>query len=260
MMNDKPSKLKYASRKMGETIAGADALFTSGTYAIIYDYQLKLNNGNEALAHAEAERLTEQIAQPTRPGTRSLYENLQTNPILKLGWAFASEPRQKLGYLAFSFSKHKTAKDRARAFFLVWGAGGVFASLIRAVMADLRDDEDDEWFDEKNWDPKRLALMSLTGPLGGLPIIGDVAEGALFKLFGEYVPQGNLFSSGEKALQSAKNIDDWFTGDREFMDAVKDVESILSGAGLVSGNAASLATFMHVIRDLLSIIDNALPD
>jgi hypothetical protein len=260
MMNDKPSVIKYGSRKMGETIAGADALFTSGTYAIIYDYQLKLNNGNEALAHAETERLTEQIAQPTRPGTRSLYENLQTNPILKLGWAFASEPRQKLGYFAFSFSKHKTAKDRARAFFLVWGAGGVFASLIRAVMADMRDDEDDEWFDEKNWDPKRLALMSLTGPLGGIPIIGDSAEGALFKLFGEYIPQGNLFSSAEKALASTKNIDDWFTGDRDFMDAVKDVESILSGAGLVSGNAASLATFMHLIRDLLSMADNALPD
>jgi hypothetical protein len=265
MMTDKPSRIKHASRIMGETISGADAFFTSATYAIIYDYQLKLAKENnsttpEADAHLEAERLTEQVAQPTRPGTRSLYENLQTNPIFKLGWAFASEPRQKLGFLAFSFSKHKTKSDRARAFFLAWGAGGVFAALIRAVMSDIRDDEDDEWFDERNWDPKRLALAALTGPFGGLPIIGDTLEAAVFKMFGEYLPQGNLFKSVERAVEAAKNVPDWFTGDREFMEAVRDVESILSGAGLVSGNAAGLAAFSHLIRDLLAIGGNILPD
>jgi hypothetical protein len=37
-----PNRAKYLHGQAGRSIAHADALFTAGTYAIFYDYHLKL--------------------------------------------------------------------------------------------------------------------------------------------------------------------------------------------------------------------------
>lgn len=265
----KPSRLKYLAQKMGQTISGADAIFTGGTYAITYDYHftrtLKDNpNMSEAeatkIAEREAEAATDRIAQPTKAATRSLLEVTSTNPFMRLAWSFASEPRQKLALSAFAFSSETTVGEKSRALFVTWIAGGLIASLIRSAIADLRSDEDDEWFDERNWDPKRIALQTLTGPFAGIPIIGDSVEAAAFSLAGVWMPEGNLFSAGQRGLEAATNIPEWFTGERDFIDAITDAEKIISGAGIFSGNAAAAASLSHVVVDAFKVIDNLIDE
>jgi hypothetical protein len=250
----RPTRLKFAAQKMGQLINGADALFTAGTYAIIYDYQLK-KGLTPAEAHSTAERITDRVAQPTRAATRSLYENTATHPATRLMWAFASEARQKLALSAYAVSK-KPAGAKLRALAVTWGMGGVVATLIRAALRDLRDDEDDEWFDERNWDPARLAIASLTGPIQGIPMLGDAIESAIFTGFGEYQASGTWLNNLAVGVKGALKIPDWFSGEREFEDALKDVEALLGGLAIFSGNASAGTSFMHVARDLYGIASN----
>jgi hypothetical protein len=264
LTSSKPSRLKYAVRKMGETISGADALFTAGTFAIVLDYQMKQAKalgltGAAAKAYAleAAERSTDRVAQPVRPGTRSLYEVTAVNPLARISWSFASDARQKLALSAYALA-NKPPAAKARALAVTWIAGGVVASIIRAAMRDIRDDgEDDEIFDQKNWDPKRLALQSFTGPLAGVPAIGDAMEGLVFQLFGEYLPEGNLISGFQTSGRAAGNVPDWFTGDRTgWEEAIKDAEALMSGFGLLSDSAAAVTSLLHVARDLFGIGQN----
>lgn len=250
-----PNKVKHLVTKMGETISGADALFTAGTYSIIYDYQLS-QGLSEKEARANTERLTDEVAQPVRIGTRSLYENTtQGNPAMRLLWAFSSEPRQKLMLTAFAMSKG-TAAEKARAIAVTWGYGGAMAAIIRAIMADLRNNDDDEWFDEKHWNPKRIALQTLTGPIQGIPLLGDAIQGGAFKLSGEYLPEGNLLSGMERGAVASKNI---LTG-KSFEDdekLLRDVDALLSGLALGNDTLAAYSSLSHLAKDLYMGTKNA---
>jgi len=251
-----PNRIKHAMATLGRTISGADALFTAGTYAIIYDYQKSQGlTGQELIAATE--RAVERVAQPTRTGTRSFYEvSTSGNPSTRILWAFASEPRQKLALVGFALAKGTTS-EKARSIAVAWIIGGVVASLIRATMRDIRDSDDEELFDERNWSPKRLALMSLTGPLGGLPVAGDLLETAAFKAVGEYVPEGNLFSSVGGILR-LKNVPDWFTGDRDADEMIGDIDAILSALAPISDTNAAVSSAFHIVKDAEGIIRNLL--
>jgi hypothetical protein len=264
LASSKPNRLKYLARKMGETISGADALFTAGTYAITYDYHLGQARemgiaDPHAYARQAAERSTDRVAQPVRPGTRSLYEVTGTNPAVRVLWSFASESRQKLVLAGYALGSTKSAGAKARALAVTWFAGGVVASVIRATMRDIRDDDDDEIFDADNWDPKRLALASLTGPFGGIPFLGDALESSVYKAFGEYMPEGNLFSSIPKAVTRSTDL---LGGDRpeDLEEAMKDAETILSGAGLFTESGAAAASVSHLLRDAVNLWQNATGD
>lgn len=265
-----PNRLKYAVRKMGETIGGADALFTSGTYAIIFDYQLKQAmkagvENPEAAAAEVAERLVERVAQPVRMGTRSLFENQSTNPLARAMWAFSSEPRQKFALIAYRLmlAKQKgntlSALKEARfwrAAAVTWLWGGVFASIIRAAMRDVRDDEDDEWFDERNWNPTRMAVASLSGPLYGLPIVGKELESGMMYLADERPFEGTLFSGISQGIRSTKSL---LNGGEDYgmEEALRDLESIAMASAFISETGAAATSIMHVVRDLYGIVTNA---
>lgn len=261
LASSKPTRLKYLARKMGETISGADALFTAGTYAIVHDYHLQqaktLNLSDpHAYARQAAERSTDRVAQPVRPGTRSLFEVTGTNPAVRILWSFASDSRQKLMLAAYALGSNKPAGAKARAVAVTWLAGGLLSSVIRATMRDLRDDDDDdETFDQDNWNPARLALSSLTGPFQGIPFLGDAIEGSIYKLFGEYLPEGNLFSGGQRAVEKLGGL---LKGDGpdDLEAAAKDAETILSGIGLLSESAAAASSVSHVLRDLIGFLEN----
>lgn len=102
LKSDKPTTRKAIMQYMGTLIGGADGLFTAGTYAMVYDYHLTLAKemgmtGAEAEAHARntAERATDRLAQPTRAGAKSLYENISMgHPLARLAFSFASESRK----------------------------------------------------------------------------------------------------------------------------------------------------------------------
>ena len=258
----KPTRLRYAMRQVGELIGGADALFTAGTYAILLDYhrgqgqELGLKGQNlEAYAHNAAARSTDRVAQPTRAGARSYYEITATNPAIKMVWAFASEPRQKLAITLGAIGR-KNYKEAARSALITWMVSGAVATIIRSAMRDVRNGEDDEVFDPKHWDPKRMLLSSLTGPAAGLPIIGDAVEGAIFKAGGEYLPDGNLIDSGGKAVVSIQKLPDYMAGEKDIDEAIKDIETVMAGAGLVSNQAAAGTSAMHIIRDLWGFLTN----
>ena len=264
LQSAEPSRLKHAVARLGDLIGGADALFTAGTYAMVLDYQRTQAAkqglaGQEAedYARAAAERSVDRVAQPTRAGTRSLYENTATNPMVRVSWAFASEARQKMALPLFTLANPDASAGRkARAIAVTWIVGGMVATLVRTVWKDLRDD-DDEWFDEKNWGAKRLALSTLTGPFQGIPGLGDILEAGAYKAAGQYLPEGNLFSSTGQAAGALTKIPDWFTGDREFGDALKDAEAMLSGMGVFNDTISAAASLSHLARDLYGVGTNA---
>ncbi|MDB6078904.1 MAG: hypothetical protein JWO82_2651, partial [Akkermansiaceae bacterium] len=255
-----PNHLKHQVARIGQLIGGADALFTAGTYAMVYDYQktvvakdLRLKGAEaEAFAHTAAEREVDRVAQPMRMGARSLFENTSTNPAMKLAWAFASEPRQKLALMVYAAAK-LPMKQKLRAVAQAYFFGGVVSSIIRAAVRDSKD-SGDELFDERNWNPKLLALQAATSPLKGIPFVGDAVESGLYKAFKQYLPEGNLFSVPVRAVEGGVHL---VTQKNRTADTIlKDTEAIISGFGVGSENATAGASVMHILRDLFSIGKN----
>ncbi|GAT35623.1 hypothetical protein TSACC_3694 [Terrimicrobium sacchariphilum] len=260
---EKPNRLRYAVSKLGQLIGGTDALMTAGTYAIVHDYQLKRAHESgltgadaERAAREAAERSVDRIAQPTRPGARSLFENTATNPAVRLAWAFASDARKNFGLMAYALA-NRPAAEAARVITAVWIANSVMAAIIRSAWADARNDDDEEIFDAKNWSPKTLALKAATDPLAGIPFLGDKAQGMVLRAFGVWTPEGDILSGLDRATGSVRRIDDYLAGDFEAKDVFRDVDAILSGMGLLNSNIAAAASLSHLAKDLFGVTENA---
>lgn len=250
----KPSRLKHEIRKVGNLIGGADAIFTAGTYAIVYDYQFSQARkagmdplDAEAHARNEADRITDEIAQPTRLGARSYFEISSTNPAAKMVWAFASESRKNLGLMAFSLAKRdKVEAARAIAYVVLWN--GLLSGVIRNAWRDARDDEDDEIFDDRNWNPQRLALTTATDWLFGFPVVGEEVQRAIYTATGEYMPDGGALSAVSDSIPAARRL---LSG--ESKDGLRDAEKIFTAFGLFNDNAAALTSLMHLVRDTIGL-------
>ena len=252
----KPTQLRHQVAKIGKLIGGADALFTAGTFAMVYDYQYSqaIKSGastTEAatLAGQEAERITDEIAQPTRMGARSFMEVSATNPMLKLAWAFGSESRKNLALMVYSGAKG-TAAEKAQAALYVVLLNGLIASVIRAAWRDMRDD-DDEVFDERNWSFKRLALATSTDWLFGFPVVGEGIQKAIFSMAGEFTFDGNLMDPVKDLGTAPIKL---LTG--ESSNELRDLEKILTALGLFNNNAASATSLMHILRDAVGATKN----
>lgn len=260
---EKPTRVKHAVQALGRTIAGADALFTAGTYAMVYDFRLtKLKEQGMSDADAqkqarrEAERVTDRLAQPVRPGARSLYEMRTTgNPATRLLWAFASEARKNLGLAMYAMS-NRTMAEKARTLAYVAVINPLIASLIRAAWRDARDAEDEGIFDEKHWNAKRMALAVATEPLAGVPVVGEMAQELIYKSLGVYMPSGNLLSSGANAVPAIQRLPETLAGDQDAEQVLRDAESILTGMGLFNANFAAAASLSHIVRDLFGVGEN----
>jgi hypothetical protein len=257
-----PNRAKYLATKAARTIPGADGLFTAGTYAILYDYHLtqarKAGIPNpEQHAHAEAERLTDQVAQPVRTGARSWLEvSSQNQPAFRALWNFASDPRQKMALIVYDAMRHDiSGKEKAaavgKAVAVTWAVSGILQAVVRSVFRDLRNDDDDELFDERHWDLKKLGLMASTGPLGGIPYLGGMIEGVIYNAAGEWMPNNGLLDAMSQSVPAAKRL---ATLDSD--NVLKDIESVLTGGAVLSGTSAAGASGMHVIRDAVNIYEN----
>lgn len=272
MASGSPTIAKAAAQKLGTLISGADAFFTAGTYAIIYDYLTTKKGMESTEAHTEATRLTEQVAQPTRMARRSMVELQQSQIALsKLSWAFASETRQKIALSAYRWDSKFTLAEKTRAIAVTFGFGGVFAQIVRSVGADLRDDDDDEIFDEKYWNPARMALKALLDPLTGVPIYGDLLQSTIMgaaKVAG--VDTGYIFDN-DSMISSVKDFpkaivnlygtaSDLITGDDEIEieRLVKDVDKVFITMSPFFDTPAALSSFSHLVRDLFMIGKNAI--
>ena len=256
-----PNRAKYLAGILGQTISGADALNTAGTYAIFYDYHLKIAKAAkaenpEAVAHKEAERLTDQVAQPTRTGARSWLEVAnQGNPAFRAMWNFSSDPRQKASLIVYEAMRRDTSGlDKAGnvAFMTakVWIIGGILATLLRTIIRDLRSDDDDEIFDERYWSPSRLALMAFTGPLSAVPYLGGMVEASTYAATGQFMPKGGMLNFMESAASIPAK---WAKGK---VEPLKDLETLATAGAGLSGTSAAAASVMHTIRDLVGFIKN----
>lgn len=265
LRSEKPNIVREAARRLGQLISGFDGLFTAGTYAIVYDYQLAQANRNglsgafaEQFAREETERIVDEIAQPTRAGARSIYELNATNPVARAVWAFSSEARKNLGLTLYAGSKGG-AGDFGKALFYVLVLNGLVATVVRSAFRDLRDDDDEEVFDEKNWGWKRMAATLISDPLYGFPVIGEALQSAIFNAFGVYTPSGPLFDFAP-AVPAAKRMVgqypfDLMDGELDFRDVVRDVNRILSTAGLFNSTIAGAASISNLGKDIYEVGD-----
>lgn len=234
----RPNAVMGITRTLGNTLSGADALFTAGTYAMLLDFHRSQGAATglsgaelEAYATREAERATEQVAQPTRMTNRSLAEITSTHPLGRIGWAFASESRQKVALAGWALAN--AGKDPARAakaVFLTFIVGGMLSQIIKNALRELKGDDD------KNlWSPERLAYAATVAPMASAFPLGSLALG-----------DSNMLSNIQRA---SKSLDD---GEVDF----RDIDTILSAAGLFSDTAAGLAQLSHLGMDAAKILQN----
>jgi hypothetical protein len=257
-----PNRLKYEVARIGRLIAGTDGLMTAGTFAIVFDYhftQAKKMGFAEADARAYArnvaERATDRIAQPTRMGARSIFELTQTNAYAKVGWAFASEARKNLALAAYAVA-NRPAGDAARTIGGLLFLNILFGSLIRNAWKDARDEEDDEWFDDRNWSGKRLLLAAFTEPFYGLPFIGAAIEEGAYAAAGEYNMTGSVLSP-VRAIRALKNLPETLSGEREIEDMLKDLNGLMWAMGLFNQNLAAATSLSNIAVDAFSLGKNA---
>jgi hypothetical protein len=269
LRSEKPSQIRNAAKWLGQHLSSFDGFFTAGTYAIVYDYQLAQAKqsgmtGQEAadFARVEAERTVDEVAQPTRAGARSIYELNNTNPVARAVWAFSSESRKNLGLVLYNAAKGTTA-DTGRALLYVLVINGMLAAVIRSAFRDLRDDDDDEIFDEKNWGANRMLAMLISEPLYGFPVVGEAIESAIFSAFGVYKPSGPLFDLAP-AVPALKRMATEYPaqlmeGDVEWRDVARDVNRILGTAGLFNSTIAGAASISNLAKDAFEVTSANLP-
>ena len=260
LLANKPSYVAEAARRVGWYISGSDGLYTAGTYAMIYDYRLEQAkkaglSGPEAerVAREEAERDTDEVAQPTRMGARSAFEATMTSPLARSAWAFGSDARKNWAMNSFLWFSNASADRKRQALYFTLVISTAMATVIRTIARDIKDDDDEEWFDEKNWDVRRMTLMMATDFVYGFPVLGEMAEETAFRLFGEYRPQGSVLSVGDSPAALSRmpqHIADTLNGEADPDKIVKDVNRMLQGMGLFSPQAASAAALSNAAKDL----------
>lgn len=230
----RPNVLRSITHRIGELLNGADGLFTAGTYAMLLDYHRKAAKklgmtGAEAevFAHAEAERATESVAQPVRPAMRSLKEVTTTDPLGRALWSYASEARQKIALMAWAAAEGRSnPKYAAKVAALTFIVGGSGAYALKGIFKMAKGDDSDEY-----WSPARIAKATILGPLQGVPGFTALTD------------TGNMFSGFGQGLHAVTHL----ANDEEHdpIAMLRDVESILSAAGLFNEDAASLAALSH---------------
>jgi hypothetical protein len=265
LKSDKPSARKRAMQFMGTMIGGADGLFTAGTYAMVYDYHLTLAKemgmtGAEAEAHARntAERATDRLAQPTRMGAKSLFENTSMgNPLARLAFSFASESRKNLALLAYSMA-NRTPAEKARTFAFVGVMSGLVSNIIRSAWSDSKDDSDSETFDTKHWNWKRIAISAAIEPVQGIPVIGSTLQQGALGLAGIYSPNSDLLTQpAQEAFRAAKHVPNYIDGTADMQMLMKDVDGILHVMGLFSSEIAAYKSLESVAKDVWGVASNA---
>ena len=131
-------------------------------------------------------------------------------------------------------------------------------ALIRNAWKDMRDDGDDEddFFDEKTWNWKRMGVAMLTEPLQGMPLLGDYTEKGINAALGQYHQSSDLINF-ERGIKSFKNIPDILQGERDAEGVLKDIDGMVSLMGLFNQNAAAAASLTHIASDFFGVVDNA---
>jgi hypothetical protein len=251
--NAKPTRRAAILQRGMELIGFTDALFTTGSAAISFDYHLRKAQAAgldatqaEAIALREVEDMIGRTAQPADVVDRSLFE-AGLGPMGRLAFMFASEARQKSSLWLSAWQNTLTGKaTRAdyRTLFLLHFVVGPMIQTITAAWRDARDDDDEEVFDAENWDPMDYLKAMVAGPLSGIPLVNEALSG---------FPDSGIFGRQTFAAKSIGQIWEALSegDDKDPEWYVKRVTRIMQGADAFTGVAGK------VIDHTFSVVDNA---
>jgi hypothetical protein len=252
-----PSRLSDINDKLGYGISASDGFFTAASYAMVYDWKQEQGrkmemDGDflETWARNETERIMDRIAQPTRKGARSIFENT-LGPEGRAFFNFFSDSRKNVALASYAAQKDRSKLAGVAQFVFLNAA---ISSVIRAAWADLRDD--DEEMDELYWNPGKIALEIAIDPLYGIPVVGGMLQDAIKSAFGFKVFGGSIFESGQSAIPATRRLLALDYDADEIDRIAADVNAILGAFGYFSREAAALTSITNVIEDALKVYDN----
>jgi hypothetical protein len=265
MMAERPSWGTGLVQKGMEIIGVVDAVFTTASYAMAYDYHLQSAKDagmNDALAKTEAEREAEatvaRTAQPSEMMDRSLFE-MGLQPTGKFLFMFASEARQKaaMALEAYSPSSGLSKGERATRLLLLHVVFPLAIQTITNLWRDAREDDDDELFDSDNWRAGDYAKAMLLGPLTGIPLVGSALNASLTPIFGGHYfpndptqPLNRALGGGADVLEAIQE------GDLE--SGLKGARSLMWALALAMGGekAAAVGVGTNILYDAFRVTEN----
>jgi hypothetical protein len=265
MMAERPSWGTGLVEKGMEIIGVVDAVFTTASYAMAYDYHLQSAKDagmNDALAQTEAEREAEatvaRTAQPSEMMDRSLFE-MGLQPTGKFLFMFASEARQKaaMALEAYSPSSGLSKGERATRLLLLHVVFPLAIQTITNLWRDAREDDDEELFDSDNWRAGDYAKAMLLGPLTGIPLVGSALNASLTPIFGGHYfpndptqPLNRALGGGADVLEAIQE------GDLE--SGLKGARSLMWAVALAMGGekAAAVGVGTNILYDAFRVTEN----
>jgi hypothetical protein len=265
MMAERPSWGTGLVQKGMEIIGVVDAVFTTASYAMAYDYHLQSAKDagmNDALAQTEAEREAEatvaRTAQPSEMMDRSLFE-MGLQPTGKFLFMFASEARQKaaMALEAYSPSSGLSKGERATRLLLLHVVFPLAIQTITNLWRDAREDDDEELFDSDNWRAGDYAKAMLLGPLTGIPLVGSALNASLTPIFGGHYfpndptqPLNRALGGGADILEAIQE------GDLE--SGLKGARSLMWALALAMGGekAAAVGVGSNILYDAFRVTEN----
>lgn len=252
----KPTRRAAILERGMELIGLTDAIFTTGSAAIAFDYHFNeakaagmSDEAAEAAAMTEVQDIIGRTAQPADVVDRSLFEARQ-GAFGRLLFMFASEARQKSSLWLSAWRNTLTGEATAEDARVLVISHLILAPMLQAITSawrDARNDDDDELFDSENWAPLDFLKAIVAGPLAGLPLINEAVSG-----FDNAGPLGRFlsaFRSGKQLFEGPKENEAEKT---EFY--LKRIARIMQGADAFTGVAGS------VLDQGVSLADNLLPD
>jgi hypothetical protein len=258
-----PSNLKYSQRWFAEALTDSDAYVTAATHTMLYHHQLEVAEsmgmtGAEAQEYAasEADRLTEEVAQPVRQSQRSMIE---LNKKFSLISPFISEARQKLSLLFVALDKVKQDPswdnwgELARVSNYLFFVNGMFVQAIKKGWLLARTPADDRPEIDIGEMMLMMAAESLASPLTGAPGFQFLTEG------------GSLLSALPRAGGAFKRVSETLLTDEDAYEGdpvkmMRDADLLISAMALFSDSAAVMSSYSHVFTDLAKLIDAQIQD
>ena len=253
-----PSNLKYSQQWFAAALTNSDAYVTAATHTMIYHHQLEVAeslglSGAEAKEYAlvEADRLTEEVAQPVRQSQRSMVE---LNKKFSFISPFISEARQKLSLFIVALDKVKQDPswknwgELARVSNYLFFVNGMFVQAIKRGWLLARTPEDDRPEIDIGEMMLMMAAESLVSPLSGAPGFQFLTEG------------GSLLSAFPRAAGALKRVSKALLTDESVYDGdpvkmMRDADLLISAMSLFSDSAAVMSSYSHVVTDLAKLID-----
>ena len=267
MRSEMPTRSRQLAFWGMQRMAVADAASTALGAAISFDYHFRslvdagmpeADAKREAMAMAEDD--VRRTAQPVELAERSLYE-LSMSPGERFMFMFATDARKDSAALMEAtrraYREHGAAGLLKSAEFRTvaggaWLTVGFLSNLIAGILRDAGDGWDDDWLDEKNWNPLAFLSKVFLGPLSAYPLLNDLLSG-----FKDSGPLTDLADGGRAVKDLGKAL---ATLDLPRTASGRELEwlegklvDIWRGVGLFYSPAADLAPVMNTADQVFDI-------